>query len=296
MIELPTGTENMNYFGFRSSNGALYAAYMDYGDPEGRVQIVDAFERGGDVSQAASSVFAFTGLDSSKPHVLTVINLPDSRANNESTLTFDSLIVSVVDDTSGATIPPPLANVPQPSDDSPVNPGSPTGSSNPPSAADPGLSPGTNTSPDISSSPRPVTPPSATEVVVAGPPPSTPSHTPSPISPSPNLSPLGAGLQPVSQPQVPPAGSAQLPGPTASISAGAQPGPVPAASSPIPSQAASSGNGTPAPNPTASANGAGSPGVSVSGSSGPETSPISGTAGSTPTSGAGSQRTPVNQY
>ncbi|KAI9057136.1 hypothetical protein FKP32DRAFT_1681872 [Trametes sanguinea] len=102
-VMLPQQTRTVFYQGFRISGGALYFACIDCNSTDATgpyIFEVDAHDSTENGTQPPTTLFSFTDLDPTRQHVLRVINLEDSRFNNTSEITFDSVTV-VLDPTAG---------------------------------------------------------------------------------------------------------------------------------------------------------------------------------------------------
>jgi len=108
-VQLPNGTVAVEYIGLPRTGGAAYAVCLDcdlVDDTKGSWSLVDGNDPtlASDDQANATVLFTVADLDPSVIHTMTVTNILDTRFGN-SQLTFESLNITVVDNTNGNTEP-----------------------------------------------------------------------------------------------------------------------------------------------------------------------------------------------
>ncbi|TCD67008.1 hypothetical protein EIP91_000628 [Steccherinum ochraceum] len=110
------------FVGFKSTVGSTFAACVDcqpVRSPARNFQVVDAFDPSSPYASHLGPVvlFSMTGLDPTVPHSLRVVNLWDPKFGDYSRVTFDSLIVTVIqasnDGAANSSAPPGSSPSPQ---------------------------------------------------------------------------------------------------------------------------------------------------------------------------------------
>jgi len=99
-VSLPNGTVGLDYIAVPRSGGATYEVCIDcdsVDETKGEWSIVDGNQPGlTNENQAAPIVlFSVVSLDPNVHHSITVTNIPDTRFDNTSEITFESLTVKV---------------------------------------------------------------------------------------------------------------------------------------------------------------------------------------------------------
>lgn len=107
-VSLPNGTVGVDYIGVPRSAGAAYVVCIDcdlVDSTKGKWSIVDGNQPDlTNENQAAPIVlFSVVSLDPNVHHSLTVTNIPDTRFDNTSEITFESLNVKVANVTGSST-------------------------------------------------------------------------------------------------------------------------------------------------------------------------------------------------
>ncbi|EJC98697.1 uncharacterized protein FOMMEDRAFT_23510, partial [Fomitiporia mediterranea MF3/22] len=102
-FSLPANAVALYYIGFKQSSGALYEACLDCSTKNSNnVDVIDGHTDGRPSSEP-TLLYQKTNLDPSVRHSLALLNVPDSRFGNTSTITVDAFLVTVADDVQSST-------------------------------------------------------------------------------------------------------------------------------------------------------------------------------------------------
>jgi hypothetical protein len=147
-VLLPNGTVAVDYIGVPRSAGAAYAVCIDcdlVDDTKGLWSLVDGNQPDlvNDDQATPTVLFSVVALDPTVRHTITVTNIPDTRFNKTSQITFHSLNIKVADNNGAGNSEPTESST---GTDKPTETSDPTDSSSSSDSAEPTSTSGTATS------------------------------------------------------------------------------------------------------------------------------------------------------
>ncbi|KAK1223774.1 hypothetical protein PQX77_013298 [Marasmius sp. AFHP31] len=103
-VTLPEWTQRVIYLGLKRVGGSLYGLCSNCEDNNSSVILVDGNDRSleSDDQSAPTEIFSLD-VDCNQRNTFTLINFPDNRFDSSSTITFESLVVTIDD---GCEAPP----------------------------------------------------------------------------------------------------------------------------------------------------------------------------------------------